>query len=176
MTENDTIRYAELDGVYLIKFEGDIRVTLSASFDDFINSIFANPRLAAILLDLRDAKNIDSTSLGMIAKIAARSQAELHTLPSVISNQDDINRTLECMGLLTVLNVVGSDKELGENLQEHIKEMPLCNHSPEEMCEKVLEAHKILMDLNKSNQDLFKDLVSGLEEERSQHDKNMLRH
>ena len=81
----DTIRYAEIDGAYLIKFQGDIRVTLCASFDAFIKEMFENPRLNTIFLDLSEAKNIDSTALGMIAKIAAQSKSLLKVPPTVLS-------------------------------------------------------------------------------------------
>lgn len=164
----DTIRYAEINGAYLIKFQGDIRVTLCASFDAFIKSMFENPELNTILLDLSEAKNIDSTALGMIAKIAAQSKTLLKVPPTVFSTNQDIDRILECMGLNTVLDMVHKPDALGKKLKAYVKEMPRCDHTPEEMCEKVIEAHKALMDLNSNNKEIFKDLVSGLEEEQSQ--------
>lgn len=164
----DTIRYAEINGAYLIKFQGDIRVTLCASFDAFIMGMFENPKLNTIFLDLSEAKNIDSTALGMIAKIAAQSKALLKAPPTVFSTNPDIDRILECMGLNTVLDMVHTPDALGEKLKSYVKEMPRCDHTPEEMCEKVIEAHKALMALNSNNQKIFKDLVSGLEEEQSQ--------
>ena len=164
----DTIRYAEIDGGYLIKFQGDIRVTLCASFDAFIREMFENPKLNTIFLDLSEAKNIDSTALGMIAKIAAQSKSLLKVPPTVLSVNPDIDRILECMGLDTVLDMVDTPDALGEKLKNYVKEMPRCDHTPEEMCEKVIEAHKALMALNSNNKAMFKDLVSGLEEEKTQ--------
>jgi anti-anti-sigma factor len=163
----DSIRYAELQGAYLIRFEGDIRVTLCASFDAFIDAMFENPQLNTILLDLSAAKNIDSTALGMVAKIAAQSKKRLKAPPTVYSTNSDIDRTLSCMGLDSVLDQVSSLDALGDRLKTFIKDMPLCDCSSEQMCKKVIEAHKALMALNSNNKEVFKELVSGLEEEQS---------
>lgn len=165
---SDTIRYAEVEGNYILKFEGDIRVTLCASFDAFITHMFANPRLNSILLDLSKAKNIDSTALGMIAKIAAQSIKVLQQQPTTLSTNPDIDRILQCMGLPQVLNMVKSlDLEKHACKDAKVKDMPLGDHTQAHMCGKVLEAHKSLMALNESNKAVFHDLVSGLEAEQS---------
>jgi anti-anti-sigma factor len=176
---SDSIRYAELNGVYILKFEGDIRVTLCASLDEFIDRMFANDQLKYIILDLSQAKNIDSTALGMIAKIAVQSQANLKIFPLTLSTNPDVDRILECMGLPQVLNIVESlesvdtiklQNELKAISEENqFKDMPLHDHSQEYLCEKVLEAHKTLMSLNQSNKIIFHDLVSNLEEERNEY-------
>jgi len=166
---SDTIRYAEVDGVYILKFEGDIRVTLCASFDEFIARMFANPKLNAVFLDLSKAKNIDSTALGMIAKIASQSIKVLQASPTTLSTNPDITRILECMGLAQVLNIVksGDFENVTTEKAAIVKNMPLGDHTHAQMCEKVLEAHKALMALNETNKAVFHDLVSGLEKERS---------
>ena len=162
------VRYAVLNGSYILKFEGDIRVTLCASLDAFISKIFQDSALVGILVDLNDATNIDSTALGIIAKISARSIKELDCKPTILSSSADINRILECMGLGQVFNIVHriDHKALGALV---IKDMPKSDHTQKEMCEKVLEAHRELMALNDHNKEVFKQLVCGLEkEQRSQ--------
>ena len=71
------------------------------------------------------------------------------------------------MGLDQVLNIVRSSDNLNEKVYQQIKDMPRCDCTPEEMCERVLEAHKNLMSLNATNRETFKELVSGLEKEKS---------
>ncbi len=171
---SNKIRYAEHKGSYILKFEGDIRVTLCASLDAFIRQVFSDKQLKSILLDLSQAKNIDSTALGIIAKIAELSSRQLHSRPLVLSNNPDINRTLECMGLKQVLTFVDSFADVEATLvkdKSQIKDMPLTDHGQDEMCEKVLEAHKILMALNAHNKAVFHELVCGLEEEKKKYTK-----
>lgn len=169
----DTITYTERDGAYLIRFEGDIRVTLCASFDTFIDTLFSSPALHTIILDLSEARNIDSTTLGMIAKIAARSKEQLGYYPTAYSPNPDIKRLLECMGLNMVLNIAADLQESESLLKQKVcTEMPCATYSPEHMCDKVIEAHRELMALKPDNKEKFKELISGLEQERLHYQAN----
>ena len=173
---SDTIKYAEIEGCYIIKFEGDIRVTLCASLDDFIVSVFENSKLKSIFLDLSKAQNIDSTALGMIAKIAAKSRQRLLSAPITLSNNSDINRMLECMGLSQVLKLVSNlemcDKELIESFKSQAKDMPLGDHSQAHLCDKVLDAHQALVALSDDNKSAFEELILNLKEERAGYTKH----
>lgn len=155
-----------LNGSYIIKFEGDIRVTLCASLDAFISKIFQDEHLNGVLIDLNDASNIDSTALGIIAKISARSLKQLKCKPTIISGNKDINRILDCMGLSLVFNIVEGLESAEHSLEQlSVQDMPKSDHTQKEVCEKVLEAHRELMSLNDHNKEVFKQLVCGLEEE-----------
>ena len=63
------------DGVYVLRFEGDVRVTLSGSFDHYMERILVDGSLDSVLVDLTDAIAIDSTSLGVLAKLSIKLQA-----------------------------------------------------------------------------------------------------
>jgi len=47
---------------------------------------------------------------------------------------------------------------------EYLDELPTQTVDEEAMRRHVLEAHKLLMDMNESNREAFKDLVDSLEE------------
>jgi hypothetical protein len=47
---------------------------------------------------------------------------------------------------------------------EYLDELPLKSVDEAEMKQRVLEAHKLLMDMNQNNRDAFQDLVNSLEE------------
>jgi len=66
------IKVAAHDGVYVIKMEGDVRLTLCLSFDDFIEKMFDAPDFCSVVFDLSDAQAIDSTTLGLMAKISIK--------------------------------------------------------------------------------------------------------
>jgi len=169
---SNTICFAESEGLYLLKFIGDIRVTFCISFDSFIETIFDHAALKGIVIDLTDAQHIDSTALGMIAKISAKSAKKLGHSPITISTQPDINCILESMGLNKVLTIVNElDLESLKNIS--VKDIPQKNmpshesshESRIETYKKVIDAHRVLMDLNSNNQLIFQDLVSSLESE-----------
>ena len=48
------IKVADQRGVYIIKMIGDVRLTLSLSFDDFIETMFASVNFSSVIFDLTD--------------------------------------------------------------------------------------------------------------------------
>ena len=58
------------DDVYLIKLVGDVRVTLCTSLNNYIEAIFQTGNVAEVVIDMLDAVAVDSTTLGLLAKLA----------------------------------------------------------------------------------------------------------
>ena len=67
---------ASHDGAYVLRLVGDVRLTLCATIDDFIDRMFADPDFASIWVDLCEAEGMDSTTLGMLAKLALKVKAK----------------------------------------------------------------------------------------------------
>lgn len=153
------IQYAVIDGTYVLKFMGDVRLTLCSTLDAFAVQMFADEQFAQVIIDLSEADNIDSTSLGLLAKISIHSQKRFHCKPTIISPREDITRILLSMGFDQVFNLVAELSALSEGLEELRCEG--CNE--DQAREKVLEAHRILMSLNEKNRLAFQDLVRALE-------------
>ena len=126
MMTTGKIQFAESEGTFVLKFVGDVRLTLCAALDAYIEKIF---------------------------------KQKVGFLPTLVSDQDDMNRLLQSMGFDQVFNIVSqltpTDAEL--------KDLPGQMLSEELVKDKVLEAHRILMNLNEHNRAAFRDLVSALE-------------
>ena len=153
------------EGVYVIRFEGDVRVTLCGSFDHYLDVMLKDPDFVSVLVDLADAVAIDSTSLGVLAKLSIGVQASKQRLPTLVCNVPDILRILFNMGFEDVFAIVDENFASEQNLAE----LPVASDIAEdEMRARVIDAHQILMSLNERNQDTFKDLVSALEAEAQQ--------
>jgi len=160
-----TIKIAEYSGVFVIKMEGDVRLTLCLSFDEFIEEILQRPNYASVIFDLIDAHAIDSTTLGLMAKFSIKAGHHHLEPPLVISNNPSITRILVSMGFDDIFRMVEkSEFESGRqrNSEDSIV-MVEQNGNETEVRKKVLEAHKYLMDLNDGNQQTFKELVETLE-------------
>lgn len=153
------ILVADHDGVYVIKMVGDVRLTLCISFDQFIENMLSQTNFSAVLFDLSEAEAIDSTTLGLMAKISLRGQDRHGVNPVVLSTNSSINRLLEIMGfhdIFTIVSELHTPLNPAQALAADIAEENLVK-------EKVLDAHKILMGLNQSNRDTFCNLVKMLE-------------
>jgi len=153
------ILVADHGGVYVIKMVGDVRLTLCVSFDQFIDTMFNRDDFCEVMFDLSDAEAIDSTTLGLMAKIALQGREQRGITPVVYSTNDSINRLLHTMGFQEIFTIV-------DQLEPPVApDQPLPAVAEEqEVKEKVVEAHKILMGLNQENRETFRNLVKMLEQ------------
>ncbi len=155
------LMYAVHQGTYVIKLIGDVRVPICPTLDGFIERMFADDRLRSILVDLSQTDLIDSTALGLLAKIAVKTRKRFSQNPVILSTRPDINRILDTMGFEKVFSIVHEAPAAEMTLAEP----PTVVCSDKTMCEKVLEAHKVLMSLSEQNHETFKDVIAVLEEE-----------
>ncbi len=143
--------------VHVLRFVGEIRYPLAPSVERFIDGLFAEGAPIDFVMDLTEAKVIDSTNLGLLARVAQRMQPRLVTL---VSNREDINRVLESMGFDEVFAIVPDSESTPEACGELATPAP----DQQSLRDTVLEAHRSLMALNKRNQALFRDVVVALEQ------------
>lgn len=157
---NGQIQCAEWDGTFILKFLGDVRLTLCPALDDAIDRVFADSRLSNIVIDLTESVNLDSTTLGLLAKLSILTRQKVGLLPTLVTTHPDINRVLYSMGFAQVFNIV----EQAALPAESLIALPYQDVDEEEVRATVLEAHRILMSLNESNREAFHDLVTALEQ------------
>jgi len=153
------ILVANQSGTYVIKMLGDVRLTLCMSFDEFIDNMFADSGFALVLFDLSGAEAIDSTTLGLMAKISILGSERRNTTPMVFSTNPSISRLLESMGFGDIFDIVHKLDLPDLNAQP----LPESDMQEGDVKSKVIAAHRILMDLNANNRETFKDLVNILE-------------
>ena len=143
MMTTGKIQFAESEGTFVLKFIGDVRLTLCAALDAYIEKIFSVLTFNAIIIDLTETDGIDSTSLGLLAKLSILSRQKVGFLPTLVSTQDDMNRLLQSMGFDQVFNIVSQLTPTATELED----LPGQELSEELVKDKVLEAHRILMNL-----------------------------
>jgi anti-anti-sigma factor len=150
---------ADQDGTHVIKFLGDVRLTLCPALDQYLDNVFNSRHFKTILIDLTQTEGIDSTTLGMLAKMSIRMKQKMGFVPTVVSTNENITRVLLSMGFDKVFVLV---KNLDEKA-EPMEELAQGNFSDFTVQQKVLEAHRTLMGMNHKNHQEFKNLVDVLE-------------
>ena len=155
------ILYAEKDKIYFLKMVGDIRHTISVNFNLFIESIFADTSLKDVFIDLNDAEYIDSTGLGLLAKIGGQMLHTMQRKATMLSSNVDINQVLHSMGFEAVFIIVDNPSCFSGELAE----IPKINKHDREKVEVLLETHKTLMEMNEANAAIFRNAVEVLEKE-----------
>jgi anti-anti-sigma factor len=150
---------ASQDGAYVIRLEGDVRLTLCTTIDDYVQQMFADPNFASVWVDLCDAQGLDSTTLGLLAKLALKVKEKFGFAPAIYSCDPGINRLLRSMAFHRLFEL---HEESCSNPND-IAEIPTVSGSEESVRQKVIEAHRVLMGISDENRDRFKDLITALE-------------
>ncbi|NCF17915.1 MAG: anti-anti-sigma factor [Haliea sp.] len=146
-------------GAYVIRLEGDVRLTLCTTIDEYFQHMFEDPEFASVWVDLCSAEGIDSTTLGLLAKLALQVKERFGFEPAIYSCNPGINRLLKSMGFQRLFDL----HEEACSSPENISEIPAVGGSEQAVKEKVIEAHRVLMGLSDENRARFKDLMSALE-------------
>ena len=148
-------------GNHLLKFTGDVRVTLCGTLNRYIESIFGSKNVKRVVVDMLDAEGLDSTTLGLLAKLGLHCQQQYGLNIEVFCQNSSILRTLESMSFDEIFDIFDQLPDLDASSDLH--EIGTQNLPLDEIREQVLEAHKILVRLSEDNQQEFQDLIKALE-------------
>ena len=150
---------ASHNGAYVIRFEGDVRLTLCTTIDEYFQRMYDDPAFVSVWVDLCSAEGLDSTTLGLLAKLALTVKERFGFQPAIYSCDPGINRLIRSMGFAQLFVL----REELCGTPEEAAEIPVVEGSENEVKEKVIEAHKVLMELSPEDRARFKDLLSALE-------------
>ena len=155
------IHYAEERGNYYLKFTGDVRVTLCTGLNNCINRIFDKGDISSVVVDLSAAQGVDSTTLGLLAKIALYALKNSDIKPLMLVQDESLARLINGMGFDEIFEMVDALPDTTAKL----KAIRCSKASSDESRAQVIEAHKTLMSMNSKNMNTFSELVKALERE-----------
>jgi anti-anti-sigma factor len=160
MTEQTARILAAREGsTVIIRLLGDVRYTISSTFKDYLETLFHDRQVTNIIIDLSETSNIDSTNLGLLAKVANHSRQHLHHKSLIVSDNHDVNEVLHSVGFDRVFLVTPQFDMPAAQLEELQPE----SASREELASVLLDAHRTLMGMNEKNRVMFADVVQSLE-------------
>ena len=155
------VEYASLNGTHIFKLIGEVRAQSCISLDKLLVRIEQQKNVIGAIVDLTETTFIDSTVLGILAKLGLKLKQIHHIQAVMLSTNPDISTLANSMGLgqvFVILNYCGDPNICTKALiDDNI------NHGT--MLCTVLDAHKTLMKLNQSNQNMFEPLVKQLEKQ-----------
>lgn len=154
------IQFAESEGTYVLKLIGEVRLNLSSSLESFFQIMFEELGFRSVIVDLSEVETIDSTSLGMLAKLSILARKRINQRPVLISPLPDITRILTSMGFERIFIIV----EDAGNQNSEYRAIEREDGSEESTRARVLDAHRVLMSLNEYNREAFSDLVKQMEQ------------
>lgn len=155
------ILYAVHEGTWVLRLRGDVRATWCAAFDELVERLLADDALRAVVVDLRETTNIDSTMLGLLARLALRVREKLADPPLLLAPGEDVRRLIDSMCLEKVFRIGQAAPEAACECAE----LPLVDKPASDLCRQVADAHRVLMDIDERNRAVFRDVVASLEGE-----------
>ena len=161
MSENK-ILYERQKGACVLKLLGRLTHTLGDDFDVLIEEeILGGERLERILIDLSELESIDSTILGLLAKIARRRLDSSQKKPTLFAPNENISRILNSMGFPAVFDIV----HMPLLVSTSCKPIPKAGEGARDMGQLMLDAHRLLQEMNEKNRDTFQTVVEILGKE-----------
>jgi len=99
------ILVATVNNVPILKFVGDVRVLMSSSLDNYFSSLYSRAILDRMVIDLTETEGIDSTALGLLAKMSIQLRNRFNVRPTIFSTNKDITRILKSMSIDMICDI-----------------------------------------------------------------------
>lgn len=159
----DTVYFAQMNQVMVLRFVGFIRYPLSPALEQLLNRILtdSSPTIQAIVIDLCQTQLIDSTNLGLLARIANWSITHLQVKPVLYSTNPDVTSTLLGVSfdlVFTILNQQPTDQ-----ITPPPNTVLTPTDMPADLGPMILRAHETLMALSDNNYQQFAEVVRVLQ-------------
>jgi anti-anti-sigma regulatory factor len=142
-----------------IRIEGRGTHVLGADLDPFLADLCARGDFAGIVVDLTAAEALDSTMLGLLARIAKWMRRERKCNATLLCADDRIASAVRGVGLDRLVTLTGSSTPAATALGE----IPTASTDQTDRARMVLAAHRELMELNAENVSKFRGVVEFLE-------------
>ena len=160
MTQTGTYEVALHQGTYFLRLSGKLCFSSSVPFSEIIDLIGTTQGCKGVMADLREVSMIDSTHLGLLARLALELKKNLGKQLTIVSTGEHVPKALMMTGLqhfALLLDAHAGDMPPTESMQT----LP---ESKRTVAEVMLEAHQTLVGLNQENENTYQDFVTMLEE------------
>jgi len=150
-------------GNYLLKFMGDVRMTLCGSLNGYIDTILGREDVQRVVIDMLSAEGLDSTTLGLLAKLGLHCRKKYCFNVEVFCLDQSILRTLESMSFDEIFDIYDQVPDISDS--DRLAEIEAQPAPLDDLRQQVLEAHRILVTLSESNHREFEGVIQALESE-----------
>jgi anti-anti-sigma regulatory factor len=163
------VTYASEGGWHVLRYFGRVDYTMAPAIERFIDALPHGPGDATrpFLFDLSGARLLDSTNLGLIARVVERARAQGTTRSSLLSHCGDIDDVVRSMGFEAIVDLIDQrPAEVREGASCGDEEVVTDDTASQgEMLRTMLEAHRALATLDDEETGQWRDVVTMLEAE-----------
>jgi anti-anti-sigma factor len=102
------VTHAEKEGVHVLRYFGDVNYVLAPGIQRFVDRLIDDGSITGMVFDLTCAQSLDSTNLGLMARVNERLLGAGAANSVIISGNEDIDVVLRSMGFDQTFDVVPS--------------------------------------------------------------------
>src|SRR5215204_5809638 len=106
---NGHIAHAHDGGYHVLRYFGRVDYMLAPSIQRFTDGLIGHEKISALIFDLTEAEYLDSTNLGLLARLAERIRESAGASSVIVSENDDINCVLRSMGFEQIVDILASN-------------------------------------------------------------------
>ncbi len=154
-----TILCARVDSVEYIRFVGVIRYSQCAGLENHIDQLFKQPDFSEIAVDLEHAEMLDSTALGLLARISIEFAKISNKKPVIFLQKGELAHILKRVCFDQVFNIV--DKTNHSEKLDFVELAPIAKNE-DDVLACVVEAHRSLAEISEDNKRYFTDITKAL--------------
>ena len=154
------VTHAAQAGVHVLRYFGTVNYTLAPGLQRFLQHLIHAGPVSGLVFDLTEAESLDSTNLGLMARV----NEEAHDLGAansvIISNNDDIDSVLRSMGFDQTFDLFPTGCPIPNTHDEPVAVGAMC---AAELQHTMLEAHRALVRMSEAGRLEFESVVACLE-------------
>ncbi len=157
-----SLSVAILNDTVCFRIEGRANFSSSMGFKDLVFDMIEKGH-HTYLADLSNCLNMDSTFLGVMAKVGLRLQEEKSASFKLLNPSERVEDLMDNLGVLDLFQVIQGD----ELEKECMDAVPSGDPAPSktDISKNCLEAHEILMAIHPDNVAKFKDVAKFFAED-----------
>jgi anti-anti-sigma factor len=156
------VTHAQKEGFHVLRYFGRVDYMLATSINRFADRMIEKGGVGGLIFDLTEAENLDSTNLGLLARIAERVQNAGGGRSVIVSTSDNINCVLRSMCFDQIFEIVTDPTDFSAVSDDEIEAEA---QTQEELLNTMLDAHRKLVSLSETDRLQFQDVVACLESE-----------
>jgi anti-anti-sigma factor len=159
------VTHAARDEIHVLRYFGRVDYMVAPAIKQFTDELVAKGGVRALIFDLTQAQSLDSTNLGLLARLSESILSSGGARSVIVSTSKDINSVLHSMCFDEVFEIVSERREAAPLAGGEEIVGPSPAPSPEELRGTMLEAHRTLVALNEAGRLQFQDVVACLDAE-----------
>ncbi|MFZ5896175.1 MAG: STAS domain-containing protein [Myxococcota bacterium] len=156
------VTHAQKEGVHVLRYFGTVNFLLAPGIQNFVDHLIDDGGVSGLVFDLSCASSLDSTNLGLMARVNERLVSKGAANSVIISGNEDIDVVLRSMGFDRTFELLPSNRQ---DCEPDLETIETPSPSSVELRRTMLDAHHALMRMSEAGRKEFEAVVACLESE-----------